>query len=83
MERRSKRPSGTSASRVDLDFVGIAETLVFCGDCHLALMRCIVTGFGQLFGRVAGASEKVAQRAAQAGRHWYRGIANGATPLDE
>jgi hypothetical protein len=39
-------------------------------------MRFIVTGFDELFGRVAGASEKVVQRAAQAGRHWYRGIAN-------
>jgi hypothetical protein len=38
----------------------------------------LVTGFDQLFGCVVGASEKVAQRAAQAGRHWYRGIANCA-----
>lgn len=38
----------------------------------------LVTGFDQLFGRVVGAPEKVAHRAAQAGRHWYRGIANCA-----
>ena len=38
----------------------------------------LVTGFDQLFGHVVGASEKVAHRAAQAGRHWYRGIANCA-----
>jgi hypothetical protein len=38
----------------------------------------LVTGFDRLFGRVVGASEKVAHRAAQAGRHWYRGIANCA-----
>ena len=38
----------------------------------------LVTGFDQMFGRVVGASEKVADRAAQAGRHWYRGIANCA-----
>lgn len=38
----------------------------------------LVTRFDELFGQVVGAADRVAQRAAQAGRRWYRGITNCA-----
>jgi len=38
----------------------------------------LVTRFDQMFGRVVGAAERVAQRAAQAGRRWYRGVTHCA-----
>jgi hypothetical protein len=38
----------------------------------------LITRFDQMFGRVVGAAERVAQRAAQAGRRWYQGVTHCA-----
>jgi hypothetical protein len=38
----------------------------------------LVTRFDKLFGHLVGAADKAAQRAVEAGRHWYRGITNCA-----
>jgi hypothetical protein len=46
---------------------------------HRDLWPDMVPRFDQMFGLVVGAAERVAQRAAQAGRRWYRGVPHCAT----
>ncbi|MCA9169613.1 MAG: hypothetical protein KDB23_18195 [Planctomycetales bacterium] len=36
----------------------------------------LVSGFDRMFGRIVGSAQRVSERAAAAGRRWYRGITN-------